>query len=59
MTSSNEDKLKGKLHEAKGAVKETVGKVTKDPNLQAEGEDEKIQGKVQNKVGDVKKVFGQ
>ena len=57
MTNSTEDKIKGTGHEIKGAVKETIGRVTNDPDLEAEGTGEKVAGKVQNKVGDVKKVF--
>ena len=42
----------------KGKVKEVVGKLSDDPNLEAEGTGEKIAGKVQEKVGQVKKVLG-
>ena len=58
MKSSTTDKIEGAAHEAKGKVKEVVGKVIGNPNLQDEGTAEKISGKVQRKVGDVKKVFG-
>ena len=34
----------------KGKVKEKAGKATNDPNLTAEGQDEKLAGKVQKKV---------
>lgn len=57
MTSSTTDKIEGKLHEAKGKVKETVGQVTNNPALEAEGQDENTSGKVQKKVGQIKKVF--
>jgi uncharacterized protein YjbJ (UPF0337 family) len=46
------------LHEVKGKVKEEAGKAIGDPDLQDRGVAEKIAGKVQNKVGDVKYVFG-
>lgn len=58
MTNSTEDQIKGKLHEAKGAVKEKIGEVTNNPNLEAEGQDEKTAGTIEKKVGEVKKVFG-
>ena len=58
MTSSTKDKIKGTLHEAKGKVKEESGKAIGNPNLRDRGTDEKIAGKVQKKIGDVKKVFG-
>jgi uncharacterized protein YjbJ (UPF0337 family) len=41
----------------KGKVKETFGKVTNNPNLQADGNAEKNTGKVQKKVGQIEKVF--
>ena len=57
MKPSTTDQLKGALHEAKGKFKEKAGQVTKNPNLEAEGQAEKIGGKVQKKVGQVEKVF--
>lgn len=57
MKRSTKDKAKGKFHEVKGGVKEAVGRATKDPDLEAEGQVEKIGGKVQNKIGQVEKVF--
>lgn len=57
MDDSLKDKVEGKAHELKGAVKEKVGQVTNDPDLADEGTAEKIGGKVQKKVGDVEKVF--
>ncbi len=59
MTNSTEDKLKGKATEVKGDVKEALGKVAGDKELEAEGQADQVAGKVQNKVGDVKKVFNQ
>ncbi|MGA2859663.1 MAG: CsbD family protein, partial [Candidatus Sulfotelmatobacter sp.] len=44
-------------HEVKGKVKETAGKVTNNPNLEAEGNAEKNTGKVEKKVGQIEKVF--
>lgn len=58
MNSSGKDKLKGGLHEAKGKIKEETGKMTGNQDLEARGVAEKSAGKVQNKTGDVKKVFG-
>ena len=43
--------------DAEGKVKETVGHATNNPNLEAEGHDEKVAGKIQKKVGDVEKVL--
>ena len=58
MKSSTTDKVKGRIHEAKGKVKEEAGTAIGNPDLRDRGTAEKIAGKVQNKVGDVKKVFG-
>jgi len=58
MKSSTKDKVKGNFHEAKGKVKEMAGKITGNPKLEAEGTGEKIAGKVQEKLGEVKKVMG-
>jgi uncharacterized protein YjbJ (UPF0337 family) len=58
MKSSTQDQAEGKLHEMKGKVKEFAGNLTDNPKLQAEGTDEKIAGKVQGKIGQLKKVFG-
>jgi uncharacterized protein YjbJ (UPF0337 family) len=57
MKDSTKDKVEGAAHEAKGAVKEKLGHVTNNPDLEAEGQGEKLGGKVQKKVGDVEKVF--
>jgi uncharacterized protein YjbJ (UPF0337 family) len=43
----------------KGAVKEKVGKLANNPNLEADGKVEKAAGRVQKKIGQVKKVLGQ
>ena len=43
---------------SKGKIKEVAGKLNDNPKLEAEGTDEKIAGKVQEKIGQVKKVVG-
>jgi uncharacterized protein YjbJ (UPF0337 family) len=50
----DKDRIEGAGHQAKGAIKETVGKVTGDTKTQAEGAVEKAAGKVQNAVGGAK-----
>lgn len=57
MKDSTKDKLEGALHDAKGAIKEKIGHATNNPNLEDEGANEKVAGKIQKKVGDVEKVF--
>ena len=58
MKSSTKDRIKGRVQEAKGKIKEKTGRAARDPNLQDRGTSEKIGGKVQRKVGEVKRVFG-
>ncbi len=57
MKQSTKDEVEGRLHEAKGKVKEKVGQVTSNPDSEAEGHGEKVAGKVQNKVGQIEKVL--
>jgi len=57
MKPSTKDEVAGKIHEMKGTVKEKVGKLANNPNLEAEGKFEKLAGTVQKKIGQVKKVL--
>jgi uncharacterized protein YjbJ (UPF0337 family) len=50
----DKDRVKGSAKQAAGAIKETVGKITGDVKLQADGESDKTAGKVQNAIGGVK-----
>ncbi|HVU19382.1 MAG TPA: CsbD family protein [Rhizomicrobium sp.] len=50
----DKDRIEGSANQAKGAVKETVGKMTGDAKLKSEGAADKAAGKVQNAVGGVK-----
>lgn len=54
----NDDEVKGKGKQIKGAVKSKVGKVTGDSDLEAEGEAERAGGQVQEKFGTVRKKAG-
>jgi len=56
--SSTKDQAEGAFHEVKGKIKEVAGKLSDKPDLEAEGTGEKIAGKVQGKIGQVKKVLG-
>ena len=57
MTQSTKNEIAGKVHEVKGSIKEKVGKMTNDPDLEGEGIGEKIAGKVQKKLGQLEKVL--
>ena len=58
MKSSTRDKVEGTFHAVKGNIKETAGKMSDNPKLQASGIVEKYTGKVQKKVGQIKTVLG-
>jgi uncharacterized protein YjbJ (UPF0337 family) len=49
----NKHQVTGRVEEAKGAVKEVVGKVVGSPKLEAEGIVQKNAGKVEAKAGDL------
>lgn len=51
------DKIKAAAEKAAGHVKETVGKVTDNDKLVAEGKADQAEGAVKGKVEDVKDVF--
>jgi uncharacterized protein YjbJ (UPF0337 family) len=53
MKPSTQDKTEGKIHEVKGKIKEEIGKLTKNPNLEGEG----LAGKAQKWVGKVEKAI--
>ena len=57
MKPSTKDETEGRFHEMKGAVKERAGKLANNSNLEAEGIDEQRAGKVQRKIGRVKKAL--
>lgn len=52
----NKDRIQGSAEQAKGKIKETVGKVTGDAKLQSEGKADQIAGKTQNAIGGIKDV---
>jgi uncharacterized protein YjbJ (UPF0337 family) len=59
MKLSTDDKTTGKLHEVKGAVKQTAGELTNNPDLEADGRAEKNAGKAQGFIGKVEKAIGE
>jgi uncharacterized protein YjbJ (UPF0337 family) len=48
---STKNQIAGKVHEVEGTVKEKVGELTNDSDLEGEGIGEKIAGKIQKKIG--------
>jgi uncharacterized protein YjbJ (UPF0337 family) len=53
-TAMDKDRIKGSGEQAKGAVKEGVGKIFGDKKLENEGKADKVAGKAQNAVGGLK-----
>jgi len=58
MKSSTRDAAEGKWHKVKGKIKAIAGELSDDPKLEAGGTNEKMAGKIQEKIGPVKKVVG-
>ncbi len=55
----NRDELEGKFDQAKGSVKEAVGRATDDRDLEAEGGADRTGGKVQEGFGTAKRKVGE
>jgi uncharacterized protein YjbJ (UPF0337 family) len=53
----HKDQVEGASKQARGAVKDGVGKATGDSKLQADGKLDKAEGRVQSTVGRVKEYF--
>ncbi len=50
----DKDRIAGSAKQMEGSIKEVVGKAVGDTTLQADGEADKTEGKIQNAVGGVK-----
>jgi len=57
MKSSTKNQTEGAIHQFMGTIKEAAGNLSDSPKLKAEGIVEKRAGKIQEKVGQVEKVF--
>jgi uncharacterized protein YjbJ (UPF0337 family) len=53
-SAMDKDRIKGSAQQAKGAIKEGVGKITGDAKLKTEGALDKAAGKAKNAVGGMK-----
>jgi uncharacterized protein YjbJ (UPF0337 family) len=51
MEDSTKDKIEGEAHRLKGKVKESIGHATGNPDMVADGKEEKADGKAQKNVG--------
>jgi uncharacterized protein YjbJ (UPF0337 family) len=50
----DKDRIQGSFDQAKGKVKEGVGKMTGDQKTQAEGKVDQAKGKIENTIGSAK-----
>jgi len=50
----HKDEIKGAAKDAKGSVKEGLGKATGDDRMAAEGAAERVAGKIQKGIGSLK-----
>lgn len=53
-TAMDKDRIDGSAEQAKGAVKETAGKIFGDKKLETDGKTDKAAGKMQNAIGGLK-----
>ncbi len=54
MASSTNNKIRGRANQVKSSVKKAVGKITGDPDLEAQGEADRLEGKVEEGWGKAK-----
>jgi uncharacterized protein YjbJ (UPF0337 family) len=55
----NKDEVKGKGKKAGGTIKEKVGKVTRNPELEEEGRSDRQEGELQEGFGKVRRKAGE
>jgi uncharacterized protein YjbJ (UPF0337 family) len=58
MGAPNRDEMEGKYEQAKGSVKEGLGRMTGDEEMQAEGNADKLKGDIQEGWGGTKRKVG-
>ena len=59
MKSSTKDKIKGLTDKIKGNVKERLGSLSGNRDLEKEGKSDQSKGAALKKLGEIKKVFNQ
>lgn len=55
----NKDEVEGKWDQAKGAVKENVGRAIDDEEMEAEGQADRASGNIQEGYGEAKRKVGE
>ncbi|MDT5157920.1 MAG: hypothetical protein QOC61_1497 [Acidobacteriota bacterium] len=59
MGAPNKDEMEGKYDQAKGSIKEGLGRLTGDDELRSEGSADKLKGDVQEGFGGAKRKVGE
>ncbi len=54
----NKDEMEGKYNQAKGSIKEGLGRLTGDDDMQTEGSADKLKGDLQEGWGGTKRKVG-
>lgn len=55
----NKDEVKGKFDQAKGSIKEKVGRATNDRDLETEGQADKAGGDIREGFGTARRKVGE
>lgn len=55
----NKDEVKGKFDQAKGSIKESVGRATNDRDLETEGQADKTGGDIREGFGTARRKVGE
>jgi uncharacterized protein YjbJ (UPF0337 family) len=58
MGAPNKDEIEGKFDQAKGSIKEGVGRAIDDEEMEAEGSADRAGGKLQEGYGETKRKVG-
>ena len=55
----NDDEVRGKIDQAKGDVKDRIGRATANPDLEDEGAGERISGNIEEGIGRARRETGE
>lgn len=55
----NKDEMEGKVDKVKGSIKENIGRVTNDRDLEAEGQGDQVEGNVKEGFGKARRKIGE
>ena len=57
MKPSKKNMVKGKGSQVTGKIKQKIGASSEDPDLEDQGTLDKVKGKIQEKIGQIQRVF--